>query len=95
MLFRSVGDPRALAGGIGEALITTAAGLIVAIPALMAYRHLRGKVDTLVVRMEQEALRLVQALDIQARAEQAFIASGATGKIVGLTPASSPDRGTA
>ena len=84
---QGVGDPRALAGGIGEALITTAAGLIVAIPALMAYRHLRGRVDTLVVRMEQEALRLVQALDIQARAEQAYIASGATGRFVGLTPA--------
>ena len=84
---QGVGDPRALAGGIGEALITTAAGLIVAIPSLMAYRHLRGRVDTLVVRMEQEALRLVQALDIQARAEQAFIASGATGRIVGLASA--------
>lgn len=77
---QGVGDPRALAGGIGEALITTAAGLLVAIPSLMGYRYLRGRVDSLVVRMEQEALRLVQALDVQARAEQAFIASGATGR---------------
>jgi len=58
-----VGDPRALSGGIGEALITTAAGLIVAIPALFAYRYLRGLVDTLVVDMEKEAMRLVQAFD--------------------------------
>ncbi|MFZ2509012.1 MAG: MotA/TolQ/ExbB proton channel family protein [Steroidobacteraceae bacterium] len=58
-----VGDPRALSGGIGEALITTAAGLIVAIPALFAYRYLRGAVDALVVDMEKEATRLVQAFD--------------------------------
>lgn len=58
-----VGDPRALSGGIGEALITTAAGLMVAIPALFAYRYLRGLVDALVVDMEKEAMRLVQAFD--------------------------------
>ncbi|HMD72918.1 MAG TPA: MotA/TolQ/ExbB proton channel family protein [Steroidobacteraceae bacterium] len=58
-----IGDPRILAGGIGEALITTAAGLSVAIPSLIAYRYLRGKVEQLVVRMEKEAMRLVDALD--------------------------------
>ena len=45
-----VGDPTAMAGGIAEALITTAAGLIIAVPALMAYRYLRGRVDALVIR---------------------------------------------
>lgn len=68
---QGVGDPRVLAGGIGEALITTAAGLLVAIPSLVGYRYLRGRVDGLVVDMEKEALRLVQALDVQSRAEQA------------------------
>jgi biopolymer transport protein ExbB len=58
-----VGDPRVLSGGIGEALITTAAGLIVAIPALIGYRYLRGLVDFLVVEMEKEAMKLVQAFD--------------------------------
>ena len=58
-----VGDPRALAGGIGMALITTAAGLMVAIPSLFAHRYLRGLVDGLVVDMEKEAIRLVQAFD--------------------------------
>jgi biopolymer transport protein ExbB len=57
-----VGDPAALAGGISEALITTAAGLMVAIPALIAYRYLRGRIDALVVQMEQEAIALVDAL---------------------------------
>jgi hypothetical protein len=64
--------------------------LLVAIPSLMGYRYLRGRVDSLVVRMEQEALRLVQALDIQARAEQAFIASGNTGRFVAPASASAP-----
>ncbi len=42
-----------LAGGIGEALFTTAAGLIVAIPALIAYHYLAGKVDDLISELEQ------------------------------------------
>ena len=62
---QGVGDPRALSGGIGQALIATAAGLCVAIPSLMGYRYLRGKVERLVVEMEKEALKLVQALDSQ------------------------------
>jgi biopolymer transport protein ExbB len=57
-----VGDPGALAGGISEALITTAAGLSIAIPALIGYRYLRGRVDGLVVNMEKEAMRLVDAI---------------------------------
>lgn len=55
-------DPSALAGGISEALITTAAGLMVAIPALVAHRYLRGRVDALVVQMEKDAIGLVEAL---------------------------------
>jgi biopolymer transport protein ExbB len=57
-----VGNPSVLAGGISEALITTAAGLSVAIPSLIAYRYLRGQVDALVVEMEKEAMKLVDAL---------------------------------
>lgn len=57
-----VGDPTVLAGGISEALITTAAGLSVAIPSLMFYRHLRGKVDLLVLKMEEESLKLVEVI---------------------------------
>jgi len=58
-----VGDPKVLSGGIGQALITTAAGLIVAIPSLIGYRYLRGRVDELVIAMEKEALKLVHSLD--------------------------------
>jgi len=57
-----VGNPTVLAGGIAEALITTAAGLTVAIPALIGYRYYRNRVDTLVVDMEKEAIKLVEAL---------------------------------
>jgi len=57
-----VGNPTVLAGGIAEALITTAAGLTVAIPAMIGYRYYRTRVDTLVVDMEKEAIKLVEAL---------------------------------
>jgi biopolymer transport protein ExbB len=60
-----IGNPAALAGGIAEALITTAAGLTVAIPALIGYKFLRGKIDRLVVQMEKEAIKLVQAMEGQ------------------------------
>lgn len=56
------GNPAALADGISKALITTAAGLSVAIPALVVYRYFRGKVDILVVRMEQEATKMVEVM---------------------------------
>ncbi len=57
-----IGNPTVLAGGIAKALITTAAGLSVAIPALIGYRYYRNRVDTLVVNMEKEAIKLVEAL---------------------------------
>lgn len=57
-----VGDPSILADGISTALITTAAGLSVAIPSLMFHRYFRGKVDDLVVTMEQEALKMVEVM---------------------------------
>nr|WP_276583802.1 MotA/TolQ/ExbB proton channel family protein [Pseudomonas sp. RIT-PI-AD] len=51
-----------LAGGISTALITTAAGLLVAIPALFFHRFLVRRVDELVVGMEQEAIKLVEVV---------------------------------
>ncbi|MGH8398583.1 MAG: MotA/TolQ/ExbB proton channel family protein [Gammaproteobacteria bacterium] len=57
-----LGNPTALAGGISEALITTVAGLVVAIPAYILHRYLRGKVDDLVDRMERETVRLMNAV---------------------------------
>lgn len=59
---QGAGNPAALSGGISKALITTAAGLAVAIPSLILYRYFRGKVDLLVIRMEQEATKMVEVI---------------------------------
>ena len=59
---QGVGNPGALAGGISEALLTTAAGMSVAIPTLMFYRYFRGRVRMLVLRMEQEAMLMVEIM---------------------------------
>ncbi|MDX1801325.1 MAG: MotA/TolQ/ExbB proton channel family protein [Marinobacter sp.] len=57
-----VGNAGNLAGGISEALMTTAAGLSVAIPALICHRYFIRRVDELVVNMEQEAIKLVEVV---------------------------------
>ncbi|MDQ2696090.1 MAG: MotA/TolQ/ExbB proton channel family protein [Pseudomonadota bacterium] len=56
------GNPQILAGGIAKALITTAAGLTVAIPSLLFHRYFRGRVERLVVGMEQEAMLLLDLI---------------------------------
>lgn len=56
------GNAAVLAGGISEALITTAAGLTVAIPSLFFYRFFQRRIDELVVSMEQEALKLIEVM---------------------------------
>ncbi len=65
-----VGNAGALASGISQALITTAAGLCVAIPSLLFYRYFRGRVDELVVAMEQEALKMIDVLHNARNAEE-------------------------
>ncbi len=57
-----VGDPTVLAGGISEALITTAAGLSVAIPTLIVHRYLTARVDELAIAMEAQAVKMVEVL---------------------------------
>ncbi len=54
------GNPAVLAHGISVALYNTAFGLIVAIPSMIAYRHFRGKVEGLLIEMEQQAVKLVE-----------------------------------
>ena len=53
-------NPQQLAHGISVALNTTGLGLIIAIPATIFWRHFRAYVDSLVIEMEQEAVRLVE-----------------------------------
>ncbi len=62
IMSHGVGDPGVLACGISEALITTAAGLSVAIPSLMFHRFFIGRVDELVITMEEEALKIVEVI---------------------------------
>lgn len=66
---RGSGDPSALAHGISMALITTAAGLIVAIPALFFHRWFMRRIDELTVAMEQESIRLVDAMTAERGAD--------------------------
>lgn len=56
------GNPGLVAGGISEALITTAAGLVVGIPTLAAYHYFRGRVDKFVFEMEEISLKLLEEL---------------------------------
>ncbi|ALN85457.1 motA/TolQ/ExbB proton channel family protein [Lysobacter capsici] len=57
-----IGDVNQLAGGIGKALVCTATGMIVAIPALMAHRLFRGRISEYIVAMEHEAIALIDVL---------------------------------
>ena len=62
LMLDGAGHPESLAGGISEALITTAAGLTVAIPSLMLHRFFLRRVDDLVVELERHAAHLVDAM---------------------------------
>ncbi|PIE39167.1 MAG: biopolymer transporter ExbB [Gammaproteobacteria bacterium] len=62
IMAEGTGNASVLAGGISEALITTAAGLVVAIPALAMHRFFQRHIDTIVVELEQETIKLVDAL---------------------------------
>lgn len=62
IMSQGTGNAGSLAGGISQALITTAAGLFVAIPALIAHRIFQRRIDDMVVYMEQEAVKLVDVL---------------------------------
>jgi biopolymer transport protein ExbB len=63
IITHGVGDANVLAGGISEALITTAAGLTVAIPSVFFYRYFKGKVLKYVVSMEEQAINLIDAIE--------------------------------
>lgn len=69
IMAQGTGNASVLAGGISEALITTAAGLTVAIPALAMHRYFTGKIDAIVVELEQETIKLVDALHSEDTAE--------------------------
>lgn len=59
---QGVGDPNILAGGISEALITTAAGLLIAIPTLVFHNYFHKKVNNYILLMEKNSLEVVDLL---------------------------------
>ncbi len=81
-----MGSPRTLSGGIAEALVCTVAGLCVAIPSLIAYRYLRGKVEGIVVEMEKHAVRMADALEAAANADLAGSGSESSAGEPGASP---------
>ena len=76
ILAHGVGDASQLAGGISQALITTAAGLTVAIPSFFFYRYFKGLVGGYVVSMEEQAINLIEAIE---RGNVAQLRSGVPG----------------
>ncbi|MDP5240465.1 MotA/TolQ/ExbB proton channel family protein [Uliginosibacterium sp. 31-16] len=72
-------DPQQLAHGISVALYNTGFGLIIAIPALIAHRHFRALVDSLVVDMEMQAVKLVEVLHGERRTSSGNPAGNASG----------------
>lgn len=62
IMLQGTGNAGVLAGGISEALITTATGLTVAIPALIMHRFYSRRIDSVVITLEQETIKLVDAL---------------------------------
>ena len=78
IMLQGTGNASILAGGISEALITTAAGLSVAIPAVIFHRYFERRIDSLVITMEDQAIKLVDAMhgdrpasDVQGTAKDA------------------------
>ena len=67
IMVQGTGNAAVLAGGISEALITTASGLCVAIPAMVMHRYFQRRIDAIVVTMEQDTIKLINAVhgDVQ------------------------------
>ncbi|NKI17234.1 MotA/TolQ/ExbB proton channel family protein [Spongiibacter sp. KMU-166] len=70
IMVQGTGNAGVLAGGISEALITTASGLCVAIPALVMHRYYLRRIDAIVVTLEQDAVKLVNAVHGDAAAKE-------------------------
>jgi biopolymer transport protein ExbB len=77
VMLGGMGDPRMLAGGISEALVTTAGGLAVAIPSFIAYRYLRGKVERIVIDMEKIAVKFADSLGATPPADDSGVSRSA------------------
>lgn len=75
VMVHGIGNAQQMAGGIGEALVCTASGLVVAVPAYIFHRYFRSRVSGLVVVMEKEAIALLDELAAQQQPDPAAAAS--------------------
>jgi biopolymer transport protein ExbB len=82
VMVHGIGNAQQMAGGIGEALVCTATGLVVAVPAYIFHRYFRSRVSGLVVEMEKEAIALLDELSAQQLAADA----GAAGTVRAVRP---------
>lgn len=69
IMIQGTGSTSALAGGISVALYTTVGGLVVAIPATISHKFFQRRIDSIVVTMEEEAIKLVDALHSDRRVD--------------------------
>jgi biopolymer transport protein ExbB len=93
VMVSGVGDPMKMAGGIGEALVCTAAGLCVAIPAYIFHRYFRGRIADLVIEMERQVFLLTDELTAIGEAPAPVRAATPAPASAAPTPAS-PARAT-
>jgi biopolymer transport protein ExbB len=75
VMVHGIGNAQQMAGGIGEALVCTATGLVVAVPAYIFHRYFRSRVSSLVVVMEKEAIALLDELAAQQQPDPAAASS--------------------
>lgn len=80
IMIQGTGNANVLAGGISQALVTTAAGLCVAIPSLMFYRMFTRRISSLVVELERESIKLIDALHSSRNVESNEVDSYANNK---------------
>jgi len=93
-------NPQQLAHGISVALYNTAFGLVIAIPSMICYRHFRARVDSYLVEMEQQSLRLIDTIRLslgsaQMPAGQAQTGQGPTSAQPSAPAAATPARASA
>jgi len=87
ILDHGIGDVNQLAGGIGKALVCTATGMIIAVPALIFHRYFKSRIAGYVIEMEQEATLLLDALDGRAAPASAAARAPAPGQAPQRVPA--------
>lgn len=87
VMVHGIGNAQQMAGGIGEALVCTATGLVVAVPAYIFHRYFRSRVSGLVVVMEKEAIALLDELSAQQPDPNAVAAAAAVRPVRAGAPA--------